>query len=184
MERTLRLNCGTCHGCWKIFFFSYVLGFDWGIHHTVCISVGKCTCYTFHGSTNNRGKSWTESRRKCNETDADLVAMETKEEWEFILKQIKLREQWSDEWYIGLTKLNGAWTWVSGERLQNNVKGKWPWQPHEPNRDGNVAVMARNYPRQTEGLFNDLDGSDKKGFICEIETGWCLFRLRKLQSYD
>ena len=144
------------------------------------LSVEKCTCYTFHWRDDNSHKSWTESRRKCNETAADLVSMETKGEWEFILEKIEKRKgRWSNEWYIGLEKQgNGAWTWVSGERLQNNVKGKWPWQPHEPNGYGDVAVMARSYPRGTRGLFNDLNKVQRKGFICEKVTGWCLFAER------
>ena len=134
--------------------------------------VKSCTCYTFHSSV----KSWTNGREICENYGGDLVSMETREEWEMIRDEIQNRETSRDpknEWHIGLMKLNDTWTWVSGKRLQNTAKGKWPWQEHQPTGGpDDAAVIAKDFPKGTRGLFNDLSKWQQRGFICEIVAGW------------
>ena len=92
--------------------------------------------------------------------------METPEEWEYIndrIQQISLPRE--DEWHIGL-KNEGGWKWVNGKPLTIEK-----WQRGQPSGDGNVAVMAKNYPVESQGLFNDLDPSRTKPYICEIPKG-------------
>ncbi|XP_020613552.1 ectin-like [Orbicella faveolata] len=92
--------------------------------------------------------------------------METEAEWNFInseMQQITLPGV--NEWHIGL-KNQGTWQWVSGKPLTIDK-----WQRYEPSGDGNVAVMSKDYPPGSKGLFNDLNGLYPKPFICEMPSG-------------
>jgi len=92
--------------------------------------------------------------------------METEPEWEYVnseIQQITLPEV--NEWHIGLKK-QGTWKWVSGKPL--TIK---KWQRYEPSGDGNAAVMSKDYPRGSQGLFNDLSGQYPKPYICEMPSG-------------
>ncbi|CAH3148509.1 unnamed protein product [Pocillopora meandrina] len=42
------------------------------------------------------------------------------------------------------------------------------WQPNEPSGDGTCVVIAKEYPSQTYGKYNDLSCETIKGFICEV----------------
>ena len=90
--------------------------------------------------------------------------METKEEWKFINQEIQIRN--IQEWHVGLKKEEGDWKWVSGQPLTINK-----WQEGQPSGDGDVVVMARDYPVGTQGLLNDLRDDITKAFICEIPKG-------------
>ena len=125
----------------------------------------KClanSCYKFVET----GKTWDENQGSCKAKGGDLVSMETEAEWEFInseMQQITLPGV--NEWHIGL-KNQGTWKWVSGKPL--NIK---KWQRYEPSGDGNVAVMSKDYPPGSRGLFRDLNGLFSKAFICELPAG-------------
>ena len=92
--------------------------------------------------------------------------METEDEWEFVNSEIqKITLPGDNEWHIGLQK-QGDWKWVSGQPLTIEK-----WQRYEPSGDGNEAVMSKDYPPGSQGLFNDLSGQYPKPFICEIPKG-------------
>ena len=100
--------------------------------------------------------------------------METRDEWEFIRDQIQHLTTNKNEWHIGLEKTNRTWTWVSGTTLKADCeeKGCWPWQPGQPTEEKEeVALVAKNYPKGTKGLFNNIEKKEKRGFICELATG-------------
>lgn len=113
------------------------------------------------------GNSWTENQNSCKDKGGDLVSMETEEEWKFINGEIQtISLAGLNEWHIGLKKQGQRWIWVSGKPL-TIVK----WQAREPSGDGDVVIMAKDYPAGTQGLFNDLKDSSKKAYICEIPKG-------------
>ncbi|XP_056322518.1 CD209 antigen-like protein E [Danio aesculapii] len=66
-------------------------------------------------------KNWTESRRDCKERGADLIIIESKEEQEFVEREIGV----SDSVWIGLTdsEVEGTWTWVNGTSLSPGFWG-------------------------------------------------------------
>ena len=91
--------------------------------------------------------------------------METIREWQAVKTLIQeWTNQFNDDWHIGL-RLNttsGNWTWVSEKPLTIDC-----WQPWQPRDGAPYAVIARNYPPGTRGLFNDVRGDIFAGFICE-----------------
>lgn len=127
---------------------------------------GKCfgnSCFVF----SEKGKTWSENQKSCKEKGGDLVSMETPEKWEYINKQIQQMTLPGgvNEWHIGLKK-EGNWKWVSGKPLTISK-----WQKGEPSGDGEVAVISKDYPPGSQGLFNDLDGRYPKAYICENTKG-------------
>ena len=119
------------------------------------------------------GRSWDENRRSCKSQGGDLVSIETLKEWNYINSKIqKITLSGANEWHIGLKKdAQGNWKWVNGKQLTIQK-----WQSGEPSGDGNVAVMSKDFPSGTQGLFNDLNPSSRKAYICENPTGeWLNF---------
>ena len=92
--------------------------------------------------------------------------METEPEWNYVNSEIQeITLPGVNEWHIGLKK-QGTWKWVSGHPLTIEK-----WQRYEPSGDGNAAVMSKDYPPGSQGLFNDLPGQFPKPFICEMPLG-------------
>ncbi|KAJ7372830.1 hypothetical protein OS493_016753 [Desmophyllum pertusum] len=121
----------------------------------------KDSCYFI--SSAEIGENWTKNRATCKGKGGDLVSIETEEEWKFINNQIQKKcIGQPNEWHIGLKKGNNGWKWVNGKPLTIQK-----WQPGAPSGDGDVTVMSKDYPRKTQGLFNDLPGY-KGAYICEI----------------
>ncbi|XP_035263212.1 CD209 antigen-like protein E isoform X2 [Anguilla anguilla] len=111
-------------------------------------------CYYF----SNEMKSWTDSRRDCEERGADLVIIESDEEQCFINKQIKLHAR------IGLSYsvAKGNWVWVDGTPLQEGF-----WGSGEPD-DKNGFHCAL-----TDSIMNawiTLYCSTYHNFICETNA--------------
>ncbi|XP_026128805.1 asialoglycoprotein receptor 1-like [Carassius auratus] len=59
-------------------------------------------------------KSWTDSRRDCQQRGADLVNINSPKEQDF-LQKIAV----SDHFWIGLGKVEGKWKWISGTIMTN-----------------------------------------------------------------
>ena len=128
----------------------------------------KDSCYTFA----QRGNSWPENRKTCQDKGGDLVAMEEEEEWQFVNKEIQKRTiPKPTEYHIGLLKEEGVWKWVNGRPLTINKWQKIEPDYRQPSGDEDVAVMAKDYPEFTQGLFNDLAKNRKRPFIREIPKG-------------
>ncbi|KAK0150624.1 C-type lectin domain family 10 member A [Merluccius polli] len=80
-------------------------------------------------------KNWTASRDYCLERDADLVVINSREEQEFVTRQ--LGYQW---FWIGLSAgdTEGTWKWVDGTNMTSSF-----WVSGEPNDyDGGQDCVA------------------------------------------
>ena len=133
------------------------------------IFIGICfenSCYLF----TSKGTTWSENRQKCQGKGGDLVSTETEEEWSFINGEIQKRSaEPRDEWHIGLKKgQDDVWKWVNGKSL---TISKWQVTEGQPSGDGDVTVMAKAYPSETQGLFNDIGDRRPRAYICEIPKG-------------
>ena len=107
-------------------------------------------------------KDWNNSRCVCNVQGFDLVSIETEEEWKFISNEIQKRGTWNaSAWHIGLWKIGGVWTWLSGEQL--NIS---KWRDSEPDGNDDYAEISKN-----GGLFNGISRNDNNTYICEIPGG-------------
>ena len=130
-------------------------------------SDNKCfgdSCYKFVET----GRTWSENRDTCKGKGGDLVSIETEEEWQFINAEIqKLTICEPNEWHIGLKKVGVRdWQWVNGRPLMINK-----WQRRQPDGDGDFTVMSKDYPSESQGLFNDLANYHKRAYICEFPKG-------------
>ena len=123
------------------------------------------SCYSFYGE----GKKWTENRQECKDKGGDLVSIETEGEWTFLKDKIQgLCSLPKDEWHIGLKKEASTWKWVNGAPLKLD---KWQVSEGQPSGDGPYVVMAKDFPKGTQGLFNDIPDSVIRGYICETTKG-------------
>ncbi|KAK3507547.1 hypothetical protein QTP70_028449 [Hemibagrus guttatus] len=132
-----------------------------GYQKTLCDSY-KWRCFisssSIYGMSNEK-KSWEESRNDCREKGADLLIINSKEEQEFIVKQLGNFEAW-----IGLSDevKEREWKWVDGTTLNTNFSY---WADGEPNNSGeeDCAVIYAS----TKSVWNDRKCSDKLPWICE-----------------
>ncbi|XP_047008369.1 hepatic lectin isoform X2 [Ictalurus punctatus] len=108
-------------------------------------------------------KSWTESREDCRERGADLVIINSAEEWEFIIKQLGE----SNRAWIGLSDRDteGEWKWVDGTELKS---GTGYWYKGEPNNQHNNEDCAEIWTFPDKKAWNDRPCSEKQWWICEI----------------
>lgn len=115
---------------------------------------------------NNDTANWADGQERCSQDGGHLVTLETIRKWEFISQEIQnLSNPRDNEWYIGLHLNNKTWTWINGKPMN---KSTLLWQPNEPSGDGTCVVIAKDYPPQTYGKYNDLSCETIKGFICEV----------------
>ena len=126
----------------------------------------KDSCYTFMGS----GLTWGYNRGFCEGCGGDLVSIETEEEWNFINRQIRNRRIL--EWYIGLKKMDGKWTWVSDKPLTISK-----WRENQPRKNSHVAFIDRDFHAGDQGISTNLLGVAPKAYICEIPKGKTNLRL-------
>jgi hypothetical protein len=101
--------------------------------------------------------------------------METEEEWAFINSQIQ-RSTYL-EWYISLRNEKREWKWISNHSLTLDK-----WQRHEPSDDGDCVVMAKRWPLNERGLFNDLPCPLRRAYICEYSDGNYLDTTRNVDA--
>ncbi|KAB5518540.1 hypothetical protein PHYPO_G00167230 [Pangasianodon hypophthalmus] len=130
-----------------------------GYLRTLCdLYQGRCFWFNFSFYyMSNDSKSWDESRQDCSSRGADLVIITSREEQEFIVKQLGHFEAW-----IGLSdrEKEGEWKWVDGTPLTTKY-----WASGEPN-DAGDEDCAEIYTLN-EAAWNDKKCSDKQHWICK-----------------
>ncbi|XP_053335445.1 CD209 antigen-like protein C [Clarias gariepinus] len=111
----------------------------------------------YYISTEN--KTWTESRQDCIKRGADLVIINSKEEQEFIKKQLSSRKAW-----IGLsdTVREGEWKWVDDTRLSTKF-----WISGEPNGKKTEDCVVTGHKTDPVWNWADYPCNDKFVWICE-----------------
>ena len=146
------------------------------ILHSVPVKNFSGSSYIFYRSNGN-WYNWERSKTICEQSGYNLVSIESREEWNFLIRTIQKEN--TIEYFIGLWKdtSTGEWRWLSDNSTLNvsNEEG-WPWAPGQPSDDSfreNCAQMYGDYP-YNYGLYNDVSCTSTKataGFICEFKGG-------------
>ncbi|KAM4539501.1 uncharacterized protein PAE49_020326 isoform 4-T5 [Odontesthes bonariensis] len=97
-------------------------------------------------------KTWSDSRKLCQERGADLVIINSKEEQEFVRKLNGYGESW-----IGLQVSEGDWKWVDGSPLTEQF-----WETGQAPTSYYYGVCC-NY----DGKWKKSNNYDTKNLICE-----------------
>ncbi|XP_060556957.1 perlucin-like protein [Ruditapes philippinarum] len=120
-------------------------------------------CYRFIKDPN----TWSDAKEKCRLISGDLVRIESKEENDFIVANIKGS---TSGFWIGLddTQKENNWQWSSSEGTQS--LGKFSnWAPGEPNNDRGDEDCGEIFAKMSKiGKWNDAPCSTKLPYICEI----------------
>ncbi|XP_067354857.1 CD209 antigen-like protein C [Channa argus] len=106
----------------------------------------------------SRTESWKDSRKDCQQRDADLVIINSKEEQKLLIQLGK------DVW-IGLSdqETEGAWKWVDGTVLTTSY-----WGINEPNsHEGKEEDCGEIKFYEKGNSWNDKPCDSKNVWICE-----------------
>ena len=86
---------------------------------------------------------------------------------QFISNEIQKRGTGNTSaWHIGLWKIGGVWTWLSGKKL--NIS---KWRDSKPDANDDYAEISKN-----GGLFTGINMNDENAYICEIPGGKITFQ--------
>ena len=118
------------------------------------------------------GLTWNFNRYFCKSCGGDLVSIETKEEWNFITGEIRNRS--TSHWSIGLVKIDGKWTWVSGRPLTITK-----WRDNQQSNNKLEVFIVRVSGGQE--LSTLPAGAAVNNFICEFPKGRTQLRLLSAQ---
>lgn len=123
------------------------------------------------------GKNWEEAKAYCENVGGHLVTITSKEEQEFITSKLTNKQLIS--YWIGGIKVNGEFTWITGEEWSFSN-----WHPGEPNSASSKELYVQMYHF---GKWNDttidiknLDGTlntarlSNTSFVCEWENNSAL----------
>ncbi|XP_060936941.1 CD302 antigen-like [Limanda limanda] len=119
-------------------------------------------CYLFYEQP-PRWKTWTQARAFCQNTNADLVVVDSLQEQEFINKHTKFYWDSDHAYWIGLQIEDNKWIWIDG---RNETLGFWI-QERVKNSGG--YVMTFSGYNATASWGPAWHGYQNK-FICEHEA--------------
>ncbi|NWW44651.1 LYAM3 protein, partial [Pedionomus torquatus] len=118
--------------------------------------------WTYHYS--DRGDyTWEQARNYCQTFFTDLVAIQNKQEIEYLNESLPFHRHY---YWIGIRKLGGTWTWVGTRKAL--TKEAENWAAGEPNnRRSNQDCVEIYIKRQKEsGKWNDESCNRKKKALC------------------
>ena len=125
----------------------------------------------------NKGQNWNDIRRLCQKQGADLVSIETIKERHFLIDLIQ-NQKILKQWVVGLEKIAGNWTWVSGKPLTINK-----WKENQPSNVGGVAlVFEAFFNGSRRGLLQVIRRDRPHSSICEISKGKTTTHSSKLRA--
>ncbi|PNJ30509.1 C-type lectin domain family 4 member C isoform X1 [Pongo pygmaeus] len=108
-------------------------------------------------------QSWTKSQKNCSVMGADLVVINTKEEQDFIIQNLKR----NSSYFLGLSDPEGRrhWQWVDQTPYNENVTF---WHRGEPNNlDERCAII--NFRSLEEWGWNDVHCHVPQKSICKMK---------------
>lgn len=113
-------------------------------------------CYLFVSKSNGR---WEEFPQKCNKENGLLAMPKTDGEVQFLQNKIVSLKHRTKNFYIGLRKKGGIWTWIDDVPYTRDV-------------DVKDELGNKNCAALFEGSINMISCREPKaGYICEIRKG-------------
>ncbi|XP_024154052.2 CD209 antigen-like protein C [Oryzias melastigma] len=103
-------------------------------------------------------KTWTDSRRFCQDKEADLLVINSKEEQEFVSKMNPNKDFWIGLYAEG-SSYKSEWKWVDGSPLTETF-----WEenfPKDPNYSYNAVCLS------DEGKWTQHYQTSNRNWICE-----------------
>ncbi|XP_072724375.1 P-selectin-like isoform X1 [Ciconia boyciana] len=118
--------------------------------------------WTYHYSDQG-DYTWEQARNYCQTFFTDLVAIQNKQEIEYLNKSLPFHGRY---YWIGIRKLGGIWTWVGTRKAL--TKEAENWAAGEPNnRRSNQDCVEIYIKRQQEsGKWNDEPCNRRKKALC------------------
>ena len=153
------------NGCFRCYFSLVLFHFFQG--QTFESSSSR---YTVHKpSKYGDQRTWNQSLYLCLRDNSELVSIEDENEFMFLKGKLKPEI----EYFIGLRKSSGKWTWISNDSIEVEPY-KDPWaSEHHPN--DNDAYCAKMYYKTTKFVYDDIRcnavPASKVGYICEKHVG-------------
>lgn len=111
--------------------------------------------------------NWIESHFLCFQHGSVLVSVEAQGEFNFLKDKLENMNMTS-EYFIGLSKLFGRWSWISNNSIEV-APGKPPWATYQPSGLGDCAKMFYSYVLKTF-VYDNIDCSLRSrniGYVCE-----------------
>ncbi|XP_009460853.1 PREDICTED: P-selectin [Nipponia nippon] len=118
--------------------------------------------WTYHYS--DRGDyTWEQARNYCQTFFTDLVAIQNKQEIEYLNESLPFHGRY---YWIGIRKLGGTWTWVGTRKAL--TKEAENWAAGEPNNRRSNQDCVEIYIKrpQESGKWNDESCSRRKKALC------------------
>ena len=111
--------------------------------------------------------AWIQSLHLCLQHGSFLVSIESKGEFNFLKDKLE-NMNLTGEYFIGLRKLYGRWSWINNDNI-DVVPGKPPWATYQPSGLGDCAKMYYSYVLKTF-VYDNIECSLRIrniGYICE-----------------
>uniref|UniRef100_A0A8V0YHJ7 p-selectin n=1 Tax=Gallus gallus TaxID=9031 RepID=A0A8V0YHJ7_CHICK len=134
-----------------------------------CLGIAAFTCgvvmqvgaWTYNYS--EKDYEWDEARAYCKTFFTDLVAIQNKEEIEYLNRTLPYHNKY---YWIGIRKQKGTWTWVGTNKTL--TKEATNWAAREPNNRGSNQDCVEIYIKRPSeaGKWNDEPCTKKKKALC------------------
>ncbi|PNJ17911.1 SELP isoform 7, partial [Pongo abelii] len=155
--------------CQKAILYQRFQRVVFGISQLLCFSAliseltnqKEVAAWTYHYST--KAYSWNISRKYCQNRYTDLVAIQNKNEIDYLNK---ILPYYSSYYWIGIRKNNKTWTWVGTKKALTNEAENWA--DNEPNNKRNNEDCVEIYIKSPSapGKWNDEHCLKKKHALC------------------
>ncbi|PNI48205.1 SELP isoform 4 [Pan troglodytes] len=155
--------------CQKAILYQRFQRVVFGISQLLCFSAliseltnqKEVAAWTYHYST--KAYSWNISRKYCQNRYTDLVAIQNKNEIDYLNKVLPY---YSSYYWIGIRKNNKTWTWVGTKKALTNEAENWA--DNEPNNKRNNEDCVEIYIKSPSapGKWNDEHCLKKKHALC------------------
>ncbi|XP_019147424.3 P-selectin isoform X3 [Corvus cornix cornix] len=129
----------------------------WGM--VLWVEVGA---WTYHYSDQG-DYTWEQARNYCQTFFTDLVAIQNKQEIEYLNKSLPYHARY---YWIGIRKLGGIWTWVGTRKALTKEAENWALGEPNNRRSNQDCVEIYIQRPQQSGKWNDEPCNRKKKALC------------------